>query len=89
MVSVWSFQGTIREHSGNIQGTFSARRGLEPALLLQPHREVQLMVSVWSCQGTISEHSWNIQGTFREHPVHGEGWSLRFFFNPLEKFSSW
>jgi hypothetical protein len=19
----------------------------------------------------------------------GEGWSLRFFFNPIEKFSSW
>jgi hypothetical protein len=48
-----------REHSGNIQGTFSARQAPQE----QPAGYIQ---------GTFREHSGNIQGTFKEHSVRAK-----------------
>jgi hypothetical protein len=61
------------EHSGNIQGTFSRKKGTfrEHSVNIQEtFREYSGNIQETFSQkkmGTVREHSGNIQGTFREH----------------------
>jgi hypothetical protein len=55
-----AIQGTFREHSGNIQGTFREYWTFRKR-------------SRTDFQGTFRAHSENIQGTFREHSVNIQG----------------
>jgi hypothetical protein len=63
-------QGTSREHSVNIQGTFSELSSFRehPGNIQWTFRERSVNFHhSRNIQGTFSEHSGNIQGTFSEH----------------------